>query len=892
MSPVKTFFRSLPACLTLAASLPALTAAEAVDERPDPIRFAKTSLSKGEFFEPIEMAILPNLDVLIVQRRGEILHYDQQDDQIYRVGFLDAYYSSDAPGVNAEEGVLGITADPDFEENSFIYIFYSPSDKVVNRLSRFVFKDRILDMESEKVILEFYSQRDICCHTGGSLAFGPDRLLYLSTGDNSTPFNERDVEHTTDGFAPLNDIEGKDQYDARRTAANTNDLRGKILRIRILPDGSYEIPEGNLFPATDKTRPEIFTMGHRNPYRISVDPLDGTVYWGDVGPDASSDQENRGPRGYDEMNRASEPGNYGWPLFIGDNYPYRDFDYETGESGDLFDPQNPVNDSVHNTGLEELPPAQTPFIWYPYAESEMFPEMGSGGRNAMAGPVYYEDLYPESTRLPAYYDGKVIMHDWIRNHFVVVDFDEQGKLASVEPFLEKLEFSGPIDVEMGPDGRLYVLEYGAGWFSRNPDSGLSRIDFIRGNLPPQIESVSVEKTSGRLPFRLSATADVSDPEGDAMQFEWQIGSRVVKTEGPELRTELTTLGMHPLTLRVTDSNGSVNESDPIEVYAGNDQPKVTVTVDGNQSLYFPNTPVSYQVSVEDDSEVVEENIFISASMESSSPIQQVGHQILTREEQGRIAMTESDCLACHKEQETSIGPSFEQIALRYRDMDGANSLLANKIIKGGAGNWGEVPMPGHASMSETEVSKIVDWILSKAKTDEELQSLPLKGSFDPATLDSNPWRQVFTIRASYTDQPAAGIQALPGQDAVGLRPSRLTRFAFEEMEGIEQAGRSARFADTLSSFKIEQVDLRNIAQVALSHSELSSLGVSIELRLASPEGSMISSAPVNEGEETVIDLGSSAFSDGPQDVYFVFRFEKEPADESLLHSVEFIQEAK
>ena len=61
-----------------------------------------------------------------------------------------------------------------------------------------------------------------------------------------------------------------------RTAANTNDLRGKILRIRVKDDGSYEIPEGNLFaPGTAKTRPEIYVMGDRNPYRISVfiDPV-------------------------------------------------------------------------------------------------------------------------------------------------------------------------------------------------------------------------------------------------------------------------------------------------------------------------------------------------------------------------------------------------------------------------------------------------------------------------------------------------------------------------------------------------------------------------------------------------------------------------------------------
>jgi len=446
---------------------------------PDESRFTKTMLVTGEFFEPIDMTILPNMDVLIVQRRGEILRYDNETAELSQAGFLDVFFETDAEGVNAEEGVVGIERDPDFESNGYIYIFYSPIDTAVNRLSRFVYDNDELNMDSETVVLELYSQRDICCHTGGSIAFDSEGLLYLSTGDNSTPFNQPQSEFTLDGYAPLDARPGFEQYDARRSSGNANDLRGKILRIRLNDDGTYSIPEGNLYPeGMEGTRPEIYVQGTRNPYSISVDPKTGFLYWGEIGPDAREDNSgHRGPIGYDEINQAREAGHYGWPFFVGNNYAYNDYDYATGTSGRQFDPENPINDSPNNTGIRELPPAQPALIWYPYTESEEFPQVGTGGRNAMVGPVYHADLYPQETRLPGYFDGKLFIFDWIRNWVKVVTLSPEGGYVAMEPFMGGTEFNAVIDMETGPDGKLYMLEYGRGWFAANPDAGLVRIDY-------------------------------------------------------------------------------------------------------------------------------------------------------------------------------------------------------------------------------------------------------------------------------------------------------------------------------------------------------------------------------------------------------------------------------
>jgi len=462
------------------ARTPDFSRATAVHPPADSL-FTKTVLNAGELNEPTEMAVLPNGNVLIAQRHGDVVLYKDGERTLRLAARLAVYDKLTATGGTVEEGLLGLTIDPDFTRNHFVYLFYSPKDTSVNRLSRFVFEGDSMRVSSEKIVLQFYSQREICCHTGGSLAFAPTGELFISTGDNSTPFDEKDNKFASHGFAPLDDRLGHEPYDARRSSGNTNDLRGKILRIRIKPDGSYEIPAGNLFaPGTPDTRPEIYVMGDRNPYRISVDQKTGWLYWGEVGPDAASDTlDTRGPRGYDEINQARAAGNFGWPLFVGNNLPYHAWDYAKGISGALFDSTAPRNDSRNNTGAKVLPPARGAFIWYPYGDSPDFPSVGTGGRTAMAGPVYRPSLLSSRSdrALPLYYEGKLLTYDWIRGWIMAVSMQPNGDYDAMEPFMPSTKLHALIDMELGPDGRLYLLEYGSEWFKRNKDAALSVVEY-------------------------------------------------------------------------------------------------------------------------------------------------------------------------------------------------------------------------------------------------------------------------------------------------------------------------------------------------------------------------------------------------------------------------------
>ena len=178
-----------------------------------------------------------------------------------------------------EDGLLGLRLDPKFATNKWIYLYYAPtSGGPRNLLSRFTVEGDSINLSSEKVLLQVDTQRNTCCHAGGSIVFDSAGNLYLATGDNTNPFE-------SDNYSPIDERPGRQDYDAQRSSGNTNDLSGKLLRIHPEADGTYTVPAGNLFPAgTAKTRPEIYGMGFRNPFRIGMDPKTGHPLRGRLRP--------------------------------------------------------------------------------------------------------------------------------------------------------------------------------------------------------------------------------------------------------------------------------------------------------------------------------------------------------------------------------------------------------------------------------------------------------------------------------------------------------------------------------------------------------------------------------------------------------------------------------
>ena len=231
-------------------------------------------------------------------------------------------------------------------------------------------------MDTEEKIIEVPVDRGICCHVGGNIDFDGNGNLLLSTGDDTNPFE-------SDGYAPIDDRAARNPaFDARRSAGNTNDLRGKILRIRPKDGGGYTVPLGNLFPqGTANTKPEIYAMGLRNAFRFAVNRKTGDIYVGDYSPDADVANPLRGPSGQGRWMLIRRPANFGWPYCVTPDMPYVDYDFATETSGEEFNCNAPTNDSPHNTGLTRLPPVTQPDVWYSYDQVGAVPR-------ARAGPGY------------------------------------------------------------------------------------------------------------------------------------------------------------------------------------------------------------------------------------------------------------------------------------------------------------------------------------------------------------------------------------------------------------------------------------------------------------------------------------------------------------------------
>lgn len=883
-------------------------------DRPEDSRFTQVVVAEG-LEEPLQLDFDKQGFVYWIERAGQVKRITESGGNIEILGTVPTI-------VGESPGMIGILLDRDFENTRQLFLYFSPESEKGNimRLSRFTLgSDNLLDLNSEVKMLDIPWEQPDGSHFGGGMTWDKEGNIFLSVGGDSAPTQYSPLPFTNEA--------GRGE-DEGRTAGNTNDFRGKILRIKPQPDGSYTIPEGNLFPiGTEKTLPEIYVMGNRNPWRLSIDSKTGYLHWGEVGPDAGVDSEEFGPMGYDEFNVAKQAGNFGWPYIIGKNLPYKVYDYQTKTFEGFYNPDSIVNTSPNNTGLKVLPPAQPALVAYPYRVSEEWPILGSAARSAVGGPIFRKADFPKDAKrvFPDYFEGKWLVTDYVRNWIMVVSMDEErNTVSSIERFLpaEKLFHSEPLDMDFGPNGDLYIVEYGTGTKGK-----ISRIEFNAGNRAPTAVA-NASEISGATPFEVQLSSKGSrDDDGDKLEYEWRIeGGEVQIFTDANPKIVLDKPGKYKVSLTVKDPSGA-SGSDSFEVVAGNRQPEVKIEItSGNKSFYFPDGKISYRVQVVDEEDgtlaggqINPESVTVTAEYIPSginfgqlNRLKSEGNlrpETVLRHLQAKALISKNNCTACHQENTKLVGPSFLEVANKYKGSSDVFETLSKSIIEGGSGKWGEIHMPPQPTLSAIDAKQVIDYILALASTEKGNQILRIYGEFVTKAIPTKirdgrmskfyptvyeMGSYVFTTH--YTDQGSGQINGLnlKNEDFALLRYPLMGP---EKADVFSETGISYTpstddpgfiFTGKGGYIGFKNIDLTGINQISIgaitrfwhwSHF----IGGEIELRLGSPEGTLVGEAmqvpPAPQGEKgpffgaasglpTVIDVSKV---DGVHDLYILVK---------------------
>lgn len=804
--------------------------------------------------QPLQLKLAPDGRIFYNELKGSLKIWKPDTRTVVEAGVVPTF-------ADQENGFLGFALDPKFARNHWIYLLYSPTNYVGQRLSRFVMRGDLLDMTSEKVVLEFGEQRRECCHHAGSVHFGPDGNIYISSGDNTHPFGD------SESYGPMDERPGREPWDSQKGASNTQDLRGKILRIRPTPEGGYTIPRGNLFPRDgSKGRPEIFVMGCRNPWRMNIDQQTGIVYWGEVGPDASHDGP-RGSRGYDEINQARVAGNYGWPYFVGNNFPYAKYDFSTKKIGPMFDPQHPVNESPNNTGARLLPPARPAMIYWPYGKSEQFPELGEGGRTACAGPVFhYRPEFARTGGFPQAYDNCLLFYDWQRPFMKWARLDRQSKFVRIEPFTGAVAVVNnrpgigealargafvirrPEDSQFGPDGCLYMIDYGETW-GANPDSKLIKISYQRGNLAPIAKAAAIP-SAGREPLTLSlSSAGSKDFENDTLSYEWRLypGDKLVSTQANPSLT-LTQAGNYVVELAVSDGHGGMTKSS-VPVLVGNAPPQIRFLTPQDGDFFNPGQPVPYRLLVEDQEdgsskdyeELMDPRTFVSARWRQGDEHEEAVDPALAM-------MRQSDCFNCHSISQKIVGPALLDVAQKYRGQPGALDASVQRVLKGSSGVWGPAQMLAHPLITSDQIQIMVRWIysLEPGKTGVDTT----RGIAGKVAVPESKANRFGLLEATYADGGRLPVGSLLGKTTLTLRSRRVEAEEGKDLGGTEvqnvgnaSGKKCVRAVAAQASVRYSSFNLSDSGTVTFRVAAATS-GGAVELHRDSPAGELMARSEI------------------------------------------------
>jgi len=549
----------------LPLALVALLAAAPAAAITVPAQFVVENAVPGvTFTNPTGVVFVPGGRMLVIEKRGRVYVVNTNGTRV-----TTPMWSRENEVLDqGDRGLLGITVDPNYVSNKFVYLLYTVdpdsnsndnNDDAFSRLVRYrvsAADSNTLDPASRTVLIgtDWRSGVPIgsSSHTIGELQFGRDGSLLISTGDGAQ-FNAMDdggVDPNLFGATRTDPFEDIGAFRAQYIGS----LAGKILRID--PATGLGYPSNPYYEpgSPGSARSRVWCYGLRNPFRFtlrpgtgSTDPAAGSpgaLFIGDVGYTT-----------WEEENVTTTGGrNFGWPCYEGFG---QNTAYQAG---------TPSHHGCSSMGTAENPGALTaPMIATHHGTASLSTPPGITG-NAASGSAFYT-----GTSYPTQYRGQYFYADYGQNWIKVAQVNSNHQLQQVLGFATSAD--APVCLRAHPgNGDIHYVSITTGEVRRIRWTGPTD-----NNLPP-IANATGTPATGAAPLAVAfSSTGSSDPDGDALSFDWSFGDGGVSNAAAPSHT-YTGAGSYPAVLTVSDGRGGIARD------------TVTITATGAPAG-FPSTAV-------------------------------------------------------------------------------------------------------------------------------------------------------------------------------------------------------------------------------------------------------------------------------------------------------------